>query len=158
MNNLCHQTRDRYVTGRVYTTVQFEFSFITYFFETFFYIMPGPRNIQKKRKSNIKPSKKEKSCHVSLNGLERTASDASSSPSSPSPDYPVTPPSQLYDVAPKQDMPIKETVGSVVEEILMQQPYIHDPGNGPRVRDTRAFLESSFFAQLPALDVSANTF
>jgi hypothetical protein len=29
--------------------------------------------------------------------------------------------------------------------------YIHDPGNGPRVRDTRTFL-SSFFAQPPAMD------
>src|ERR1700730_4557155 len=29
--------------------------------------------------------------------------------------------------------------------------YIHDPGNGPRVRDTRAFL-SSYFAHPPSLD------
>ena len=32
-----------------------------------------------------------------------------------------------------------------------QSTYIHDPGNGPRVRDTRAFL-TSFFAQPPTLD------
>ncbi|KAF5375404.1 hypothetical protein D9615_007991 [Tricholomella constricta] len=33
-----------------------------------------------------------------------------------------------------------------------QLPFIHDPGNGPRVRDTRAFL-GSFFAQPPALSI-----
>ncbi|KAK7443571.1 hypothetical protein VKT23_015744 [Stygiomarasmius scandens] len=37
-------------------------------------------------------------------------------------------------------------------DIFPQQPYIHDPGNGPRVRDTRAFLASAYFAQAPALD------
>lgn len=122
--------------------------------------MPGPRNAQKKRKSNIKGSKKENSSRVSVNGLEQAASATSSSLSSPSPDYPVTPPpsSQLYDVALKQDVPIKVNIGSVVEEVLLQQPYIHDPGNGPRVRDTRAFLESSFFAQPPALYVSISKF
>ncbi|THV02658.1 hypothetical protein K435DRAFT_749049 [Dendrothele bispora CBS 962.96] len=36
--------------------------------------------------------------------------------------------------------------------ILPQKPYIHDPGNGPRVRDTRAFLASGYFAQAPALN------
>ena len=28
--------------------------------------------------------------------------------------------------------------------VLLQHPMIHDPGNGPRVRDVRAFLASSF--------------
>jgi hypothetical protein len=40
-----------------------------------------------------------------------------------------------------------------IEEVLCQKPFIHDPGNGPRVRDTRAFLASSYFSQPPALDV-----
>ncbi|KAF9006962.1 hypothetical protein BDQ17DRAFT_1238553 [Cyathus striatus] len=35
---------------------------------------------------------------------------------------------------------------------MLKPPFIHDPGNGPRVRDARAFLESEFFAQRPALD------
>ncbi|KAF8438575.1 hypothetical protein L210DRAFT_3481759 [Boletus edulis BED1] len=35
--------------------------------------------------------------------------------------------------------------------VFIATPSIYDPGNGPRVRDTRAFL-SSFFAQPPALD------
>lgn len=39
-------------------------------------------------------------------------------------------------------------------EYLPLLPFIHDPGNGPRIRDTRAFLTSKFFAHPPALDVS----
>lgn len=35
--------------------------------------------------------------------------------------------------------------------VFIATPNIYDPGNGPRVRDTRAFI-SSFFAQPPALD------
>ncbi|KAJ7079770.1 hypothetical protein B0H15DRAFT_787694 [Mycena belliarum] len=37
--------------------------------------------------------------------------------------------------------------------MFLQKPFIHDPGNGQRVRDMRAFLTSPFhFAQPPALD------
>ncbi|KAG6865306.1 hypothetical protein C0991_003608 [Blastosporella zonata] len=36
---------------------------------------------------------------------------------------------------------------------MPQTPVIHDPGNGPRVRDVRAFL-SSHFSQPPAFDDS----
>jgi len=38
------------------------------------------------------------------------------------------------------------------DELVPQTPYIYDPGNGPRVRDTRAFLTSSYFSQPPALE------
>ncbi|KJA24891.1 hypothetical protein HYPSUDRAFT_135697 [Hypholoma sublateritium FD-334 SS-4] len=34
---------------------------------------------------------------------------------------------------------------------MFQEPFIHDPGNGPRVRDANAFI-GSFFAQPAALD------
>ncbi|KAJ7584845.1 hypothetical protein C8J56DRAFT_789123 [Mycena floridula] len=37
------------------------------------------------------------------------------------------------------------------DDILPQDPFIYDPGNGPRVRDTGAFLDS-FFAQPPAVN------
>jgi hypothetical protein len=37
---------------------------------------------------------------------------------------------------------------------MFQPPFIHDPGNGPRVRDARIFM-SSFFAQPVALDVGS---
>ena len=35
---------------------------------------------------------------------------------------------------------------------LPQQPFIYDPGNGPRVRDARAFVDSPFFAHAPAFE------
>ncbi|KAF9532259.1 hypothetical protein CPB83DRAFT_759481 [Crepidotus variabilis] len=34
---------------------------------------------------------------------------------------------------------------------MFEPPFIHDPGNGPRVRDARMFL-GSFFAQPPSLE------
>jgi hypothetical protein len=40
----------------------------------------------------------------------------------------------------------------VVDKTVLEEPCIHDPGNGPRVRDIHAFLKSRFFAQGPALD------
>jgi hypothetical protein len=42
-------------------------------------------------------------------------------------------------------------VSQTVEEVMFQPPFIHDPGNGPRVRDAKMFM-NSFFAQPPALD------
>ena len=44
-------------------------------------------------------------------------------------------------------------IPKAVEEAMFKQPFIHDPGNGPRVRIARDFI-SSFFAQPPAFDVS----
>ena len=35
--------------------------------------------------------------------------------------------------------------------IQLQRPFIHDPGNGPRVTDMAAYL-SSFFVSPPAMD------
>ncbi|ESK96758.1 hypothetical protein Moror_6688 [Moniliophthora roreri MCA 2997] len=38
------------------------------------------------------------------------------------------------------------------DRIILEEPCIHDPGNGPRVRNIRAFLKWRYFAQAPALD------
>ncbi|KAI5823217.1 hypothetical protein K523DRAFT_287079, partial [Schizophyllum commune Tattone D] len=35
---------------------------------------------------------------------------------------------------------------------LPAEPFIYDPGNGPRVRDARAFVDSRFFAHAPAYE------
>lgn len=79
--------------------------------------------------------------------------DIRSPPSSP----PRTPRllwgSQYLDVRYEQK-PIPEIDSDQIEELVMKPAFIHDPGNGPRVRDTEAFLNSRFFAQPPALDVS----
>ncbi|KAK0213500.1 hypothetical protein IW262DRAFT_310731 [Armillaria fumosa] len=58
----------------------------------------------------------------------------------PLPPKPVSP-------APK---PVSPTLTD--HDVVPKLPFIYDPGNGPRVRDTSSFL-SSFFAQAPALDI-----
>ncbi|TEB21474.1 hypothetical protein FA13DRAFT_1819523 [Coprinellus micaceus] len=41
-----------------------------------------------------------------------------------------------------------------IEQVLQKPSFIHDPGNGPRVRDIGEFLKSEFFAQPPSHDDS----
>ncbi|KAG0700486.1 hypothetical protein DFH29DRAFT_853601 [Suillus ampliporus] len=101
--------------------------------------MPGPCNSKKRKKALVKKSKKNTST------IQATAP--------PEPPPPVhefePPPSEIhgpsYEPPPKIPTP---HIQDVHEEVL---PIIHDPGNGPRVRDIRGFL-SSFFAQPPSLD------
>lgn len=90
--------------------------------------MPGPCNNKRKaqKKQHIKRDKK---------------------PTLPAhPDPPKPHDDDLYLDESPCDPPIPYDEG-----ILIATPNIYDPGNGPRVRDTRAFL-SSFFAQPPALE------
>ena len=49
---------------------------------------------------------------------------------------------------------LDDHVPGTVEEVMLKQPFIYDPGNGPRVRIAKEFI-SSFFAQPPAFDVSS---
>lgn len=91
--------------------------------------MPGPCNNRRKKKQHKKPS------YVPLHTptlLEPQTHDLDDSV-----DDPHGPP---YDTHHPCD-----------DGVFIAAPNIYDPGNGPRVRDTRAFL-SSFFAQPPALD------
>lgn len=44
-----------------------------------------------------------------------------------------------------------------IEQVLQKPSFIHDPGNGPRVRNIREFLKSEFFAQPPSHEVSFYT-
>lgn len=126
--------------------------------------MPGPSNARKKpRKSsgkhhkNRKPSS-SKPPHSSNNDARR--SDASfvplsRSPSPTSPSQPITPasPVEFYSLRVKEAQtkvtPLCEAFPRP-DITLPQEPFIYDPGNGPRVRSTGAFL-ASFFAQKPAL-------
>jgi len=104
--------------------------------------MPGPCNSKKKRKSGNKRSKPRLS-------LESTSSSSTDS------QYLRTPPS----ISPVPTPKVADENGGYEEDAsyasdsegLPQKPFIHDPGNGHRVRDMRAFL-SSFFAQPPALN------
>ncbi|PPQ75221.1 hypothetical protein CVT26_008306 [Gymnopilus dilepis] len=85
-------------------------------------------------------------------------SNLSSPPSSPSPPSLRTPPPIAFDLSDlKKELPelphigIGEDVSRIVEQVLLQDPFLYDPGNGPRVRDARAFM-ASFFARPPALE------
>jgi len=99
--------------------------------------MPGPCNQRKKKKTQAKKARKSGSSRPSLdNGALPLYF-----PCNPSPVPQPSPITEHYDHFSDNEH----------EGIVPHTPYIHDPGNGPRVRDTRAFL-SSFFAQPPSLD------
>jgi hypothetical protein len=108
--------------------------------------MPGPcNNLKKKQKLQAKKAQKRSKYRWTL--------DKKDSPSpSPTPSHspsPTTPTDRTGASCGFQDA--KRRDHDPWAEMLLQKPYIHDPGNGPRVRDARTFLDS-YFAQPPALD------
>ncbi|PPQ91594.1 hypothetical protein CVT25_013692 [Psilocybe cyanescens] len=124
--------------------------------------MPGPSNNRKKTKAKNKNQKRQsislpqpRPQRVDDQPLETQRSNQSSTPSSPSPPSLRTPSPPLLESlsVEKEIQPFQKYIPRTVEQIeqiLFQEPFIHDPGNGPRVRDARAFM-ASFFAQPPAL-------
>ncbi|KAF7373342.1 hypothetical protein MSAN_00543800 [Mycena sanguinolenta] len=105
--------------------------------------MPGPCNSHKKRKSKNRDKRSK----------PRLSLESTSSESSTDSQHLQTPPpiSSILHTPPKV---ADENAGFEEEDSsqeLFQKPFIYDPGNGHRVRDTRAFLSSSFAAP-PALD------
>lgn len=117
--------------------------------------MPGPRNQKKKRRSQVKPPPKTTSptpAPETFNGDVNTNQDSDRSPSIPHPlksliNQLINPQDELNDH--QHDLHYEHDEEH--EGLIPQTPYIHDPGNGPRVRDTRAFL-NSYFAQPPGLN------
>ena len=133
--------------------------------------MPGPSNAKRKaakskKKKTVKPTVKpavettiitESSSTITESSIIQSSNGSSSSPS---PDLLLLTPPPLSILSSCISIPDKHPPPSMprldldhIEEILCQKPFIHDPGNGPRVRDTRAFLASSYFSQPPALHV-----
>lgn len=96
--------------------------------------MPGPRNSKKAKKVRVKK------CNKSTSVIEATAP-----PESPPPVHELHPPSG--DIPHTQRTPYLQDR----RDDVLPSTSIHDPGNGPRVRDVQAFL-SSFFAQPPSLE------
>ncbi|KAF8637164.1 hypothetical protein AX17_003068 [Amanita inopinata Kibby_2008] len=127
--------------------------------------MPGPSNNRRRRKATSKTRKNntKKSCKSKTEFDEKAAErlhelsqqlDESSPPSSTrSPSQLLTPSPVPYQRTYEQQKDWENLYAFEEDQFLPPTPYIHDPGNGPRVRDTRAFLSSSFFAQKPALDI-----
>lgn len=113
--------------------------------------MPGPCNIKKKRKAQAHKAKKAKA-RRSLETLPLNTSAAYETALGP-PEA-VTPQcnqSLTFKEIEFIDRNVVADVEQQAVEIVPQTPYIHDPGNGPRVRDTRTFL-TSFFAHPPSLE------
>lgn len=130
--------------------------------------MPGPSNTQKKRKSKGKGTKKGHQAVTakSLPSLSDAELDKDTSGA------PARSPCRTSTLCTRTGH--AHETGTTVEygrlgaddsrehkssrpkvelETVPQPPFIHDPGNGPRVRDVRTFLSSKFFAQPPALNV-----
>ncbi|KAG2338947.1 hypothetical protein BDR05DRAFT_892515 [Suillus weaverae] len=101
--------------------------------------MPGPCNSKKKKKAIAKKNKKSTSI------IQATAP-----PEPPPLVHELEPPPSdvVFPVHVPQHKIFAPHVQELHEEVL---PIIHDPGNGPRVRDVRGFL-ASFFAQPPSLE------
>lgn len=101
--------------------------------------MPGPCNSKKKKKAIAKKNKKS------------TSATQATVPSEPPPlVHELEPPPSNIVCAVHERSPklLSPHVQELHDEVL---PIIHDPGNGPRVRDVRGFL-ASFFAQPPSLE------
>jgi len=119
--------------------------------------MPGPSNNKKKAKGRAKNAKKQNETLPPPQNASTTTIDE---------DLPErgrtryrgrairhVPSTPEWDPALKPCPKLDEDVPEAVEKVMFQPPFIHDPGNGPRVRDAKAFM-GSFFAQPPALEVS----
>jgi hypothetical protein len=122
--------------------------------------MPGPHNAKKKRGKKKKKSHSSSKTHASTPSLTaHTTHDAVSALSPLVTLLALTAPGVLEaeTISPDhsegvlsrgQDKPSSPVTyyGPTDDPtlILLSNPIIHDPGNGPRVKDMRAFLESSF--------------
>ena len=135
--------------------------------------MPGPSNssnsnVKRKRKSRGKENKSQNVLPVPAQPLlsqeSTTAQEAptdhkSNLPSRalpPRPPYLRTPSPLPYQLQNSKErlFSLDDHVPGTVEKVMLKQPFIYDPGNGPRVRIAKEFI-SSFFAQPPAYDVSS---
>ena len=130
--------------------------------------MPGPSNsnVKRKRKSRGKDNKSQ---NVLLVPAQSQLCQESTTAQVPPTDYdsnlssPPQPPPYLRTPSPlpyqlqsskERLFSLDDHVPGTVEEVMLKQPFIFDPGNGPRVRIAKEFI-SSFFAQPPAYDVSS---
>lgn len=136
--------------------------------------MPGPSNssVKRKRKSRGKDNNRKQSGILLVSAQPHLNQDLpttktvqerlqptdyeSNSPFPPSPPYlrTASPLSYQLQNLKEESFSLDDHVPRAVEEAMFKQPFIHDPGNGPRVRIARDFI-SSFFAQPPAFDVSS---
>ena len=127
--------------------------------------MPGPSNsnVKRNRKSRGKDNKSQHVLPVPAQSqLSQESTKAQEPPTDfkpsqpPPPPYLRTPSPSSYQLQNKKEIlfSLDDHVPGTVEKVMLKQPFIYDPGNGPRVRIAKEFI-SSFFAQPPAYDVSS---
>ncbi|KAI0299067.1 hypothetical protein B0F90DRAFT_1730547 [Multifurca ochricompacta] len=121
--------------------------------------MPGPQNTKRKRAQQKK--KHRTRTHASLVAAQTTHCTPSDSPSSPTLVTLLSPTTtdahkaeslcpdrheKISRLEPVIPSPPRISYGPPDDPILilLSNPIIHDPGNGPRVRNMDAFLKSSF--------------
>ncbi|KAI0830105.1 hypothetical protein BC628DRAFT_1356443 [Trametes gibbosa] len=126
--------------------------------------MPRPRNQKKKKNAPAKKEKKQlpplppskspsptpaPATPPPLSILEHVSAQAQAHPLDQLHDLPQPP---IHDMLPKSppEEP-EEDPPAPIPPTLMKTPFIYDPGDGPRVKDPRAFLASRFAAP-PTLD------
>lgn len=122
--------------------------------------MPGPSNGKRIRKSQGRSQKKKPVANTALSRPNTDASPYKTSDFSTSLPSSITPIFDNIHNNPPVDNHEKPTTNRTSEyeqtayvqypesgddylHALFQKPYIHDPGNGPRVRDTRAVSKNS---------------
>jgi hypothetical protein len=123
--------------------------------------MPGPSNKKGKKQRAAKrqqQTKPQQPVNHPPPGPAECLDDERARSTTASPqvsilDQPALPSADDYISATTNFTPLEEHIPSQVEQVMFQEPFIHDPGNGPRVRDAKAFM-TSFFSKPPALEVS----
>ncbi|KAJ7468656.1 hypothetical protein FB451DRAFT_1136821 [Mycena latifolia] len=121
--------------------------------------MPGPSNSNSRKKLKNGTGKKRARPRLSL---ESTASDATASSASSAdirtPPLSLSPGARSPKLADDADEALfadaaRYECHGAADAGAFPKPFMHDPGNGTRVRDMRAFLTSPFnFAQPPAYE------
>ncbi len=122
--------------------------------------MPGPCNSRKRRQQQAKKEKSSKAKRAALVDID-VLSNEQQLQTEPIQDVFYELPKRNLSITTEQDVedastetaPTVESAGK--EELepslsLVQEPFITDPGNGPRVKDVSAYL-SSFFSIPPDL-------
>ena len=99
--------------------------------------MPGPRNPRRQKKLNALKEKKRKGsppCKVEVKPVATPQVDGTPANS--------TPPAEDAVVTVEQGAELDE-----LEELLLREPPVYDPGTGPRVKSMGEFLRSSFASE-----------
>ncbi|GBE87091.1 hypothetical protein SCP_1003380 [Sparassis crispa] len=113
--------------------------------------MPGPRNAKKKKQTRDKKiSRRKASRQLTTEPAPRPL--APQTPQTPQPRLKASDDIHInHHDHEKEERPINHKDDAPTPHALTKTLFIHDPGNGPRVRDVDAFLASSFAAP-PSFD------